>query len=603
MDKKVNKEFNLFAKLRENIEEYDNKGYFLVGKPSAKDQFRDQEERGQDGGYYYSQKQTLEAIDLACASKFKKAKDAEGKTKTYLNIVNFHADVSINQVGVNTSNYIMEPENNDYSWPVFFMDKKFKEFSQEKSYDDIIDELTDDYCRKGSCVSKKIKKGVERVPLRTLRNSIRAKTLEDAARNGGYAIIENEMSYGKMKKYKGYKLDGLDKTKIYTLFERYALIPRAKLNEFKGLAVVESDWEDYICCQQILIPNSEAFKTITKEPGGHIVFIEEIVDEEGEFPLEEAHYRKIDGRWLGEGEVEKQLQNQISRNLTANLRRRSLIWAAKRVFQGVNSTDVAKELLVEVKDGTVLDIKPNGQITPVNTQTQHLGDFTADENNVKENSQQISFSFDVASGDSMPSGTPFRLGILLEGAVSKYFKRKQDTLSNFLKRSFFSQLVPIFQQEIKEEHSLRFAISDEQYEDALKGMIQAHTNDIVKTEWMKGNQVPADVVRFRVEEELRKQPYIFWDIPAYFYKDIHSYMRLNINEPIAADIETLTNLYTSMVQTGDPRSEKILKLILAKKGQNMDALVGSKPTVDPRMSQVTDNAPTDALSVDNKVVA
>ena len=602
MDKKT---YNIFAKLRENIEDYYDKGVFLVGKPSVKDRFADPESRGRDGGYYYSQRLTLEAVDLACASKYRTGEiDSEGKVKTFLNIVNFHADVSINQIGVNTSNYILEPTNNDLRWAVFFMDKKFKEWSDENSYDDIIDELTDDYARKGSCVVKKIKNGVERVPLRTLRNSIKAKSLEWAARNGGYVVIENEMSYNMMKRYPNWKITGLDKTKTYNVFERYALIPRAVLNNFKGIEVKDEDWEDLICCQQILVPDTASFKHSNKDnSSGTIAFIEEIVDEIGEFPLEEAHYRKIDGRWLGEGEVEKQLQNQISRNFTANMRRRGILWGAKKIFQSTDD-DVAKNLLIEVKDGAVLKVKQNGAVTQVNTASQHAGDYVADDNAVKENSQQISFSFDVASGGTMPSNTPFRLGAILEAAVSKYFKRKQDTLSNFLKRSFFDQLVPIFQKQMREKHTLRYSVSDEQYEDALKGMADVHANDIITREWLKSNFVTREFVQTKVEEELRKSPYIFWDIPDGFYKNIHCVMRLNINEPIGADIETLTSLYQSMMQKGDPRADRVLKAILSKKGQNIDAILGSmppQPQAQPQPTQ-TDSAPADAIPVDNQVV-
>lgn len=591
MDKK---QYNLFAKLRANIEDYYFKGVFLVGKPSARDQFsQNQENRGRDGGYYYSQRMTLEAIDLACASKYKTGElDSEGKVKTYLNIVNFHADVSLNQINVNVANYILEPINDDYSWGVFFMDKKFKEWSDENSYDDIIDGLADDFARKGSCVCKKVKGGVERVPLRTLRNTPTAISLEKAARTGGYVIIENEMTYADMKKYSGWNLEGLDKTKTYTAFEQYTLIPRAKLLQFQKKEVSDDDWDNMICCQQILIPNSQTFVVKDyKDVGGHVAFIEEVIDAPEEFPLEEAHYQRIDGRWLGRGEVEKQLENQISRNFTANMRRRSLLWAAKKIFQS-SDDDVAKNLLMEVKDGEVLKIKKDGNVTQVNAQSQHLGDFAADENNVKENSQQISFSFESASGEAMPSGTPFRLGAILESAVSKYFKRKQDTLSNFLKRSFFSQLIPIFQAEMNEEHSLRYSVSDEQYEDALAGMVSVHTNDILKREWLKGNFISREEVASMVEKELRSKQYLFWKIPEGFYKDIHCFMRLNINEPIAADVETLTNVWQSLLQRGDPRADRVLKAILAKKGQNMSSITGGLKAPTPTPGQPTQTTPT-----------
>lgn len=594
--------YNIFSKLRANIEDFENNGIYVVGKPSAKDKF-DVENRGKDGGYYFNQRRTLEAIDLACASKYKRGiVDSEGQRKTYLNIVNFHADVSINQIGINVVNYIMMPTNDDYSWPVFFIDKKFKEWADENSYNDIIDELTDDYARKGTCVVKRTNKTVERVPLRTIKNTQSAKSLEYAAKNGGYAILENEMAYPEMQKYPKWRIDDLDQTKTYNVFERYALVPKGLLLEFKSEgSSTPKDWAKMILTQQILIPHATFMqgKSAEKNDKGVIAYMEQIT---GKFPLEEAHYKKRDGIWLGEGEVEKQLENQLARNLTANLRRRSLMWAARRIFQSTDD-EVARNLLMEVKDGDVLQIKNNGNVTPVNTQTMHNADFAADEQSWSENSQDISFSYDVASGDNMPSGTPFRLGAIMEAAVSKYFKRKQDTLSEFLKRSFFDQLLPIFKEEMYEEHSIRYEVTDAQYELALQAMVQLHANDILKREWYNGNFISSDQAKALVEVEIRKKKYLFWDIPQGFYEEANCYMRLNLNEPIAGDLETLTSLYSSMVQNQDPRAEEVLQQIFQLKGMNLQALIGTKaPTPQPAAPATPANgqkpgAPTAPLAV------
>lgn len=572
----IDNSYNIFAKLAGEIEDFEQKGVYLVGKPSVRDQF-DKENRGRDGGYYYSQKDTLEAVDLACASKFKRGMyDGEGKRKTFLNIVNFHSDVAINQTGVNTSNYIMEPTNKDFVWPVFLMDKKFKEWSDENSYDDIIDELNDDFCRKGSCVSKRIKGGVERVPLRTLRNTQTTKSLWSAASGGGYVIIENEMTYDQMKKYPKWKIDSLDKSKVHMVFDRYSLVPRAELMKFKGETPTDEDWNDMIVCMQSLIPHPTFMKDAKKDAmnPGVVAYIEEIDEED--FPLEEAHYKKIDGRWLGQGEAEKQLENQISRNFTANLRRRSLLWAAKKIFQSTDD-EIARNLMVEVQDGAVLHIKKGGEVSQVNQQTQHLGDYAADEANVKENSQQISFSFESASGESMASGTPFRLGAILENAVSKYFKRKQDTFSNYLKRSFFDQLVPIFKKQMRDPHTIIYSISHDNYDQLKAAMVIVHANAMVKREWLKRNFISYDTAAQRVEGEMIKSPYLFADVVQDAYNEIHCVMRLNINEPIAADIESLTTVWQSLQAKGDPRADNVLQAILSKKGNNLDAIVGSIP--------------------------
>ncbi len=585
----IENSYNIFAELRGEIEDFDQKGVFLVGKPTVRDEWASADRRGREGGYYYSQKDLNEAIDLASASKFKHGPyDSQGKRKTYLNIVNFHADVALNQTNINAAHYIFEPTEDEYTWPVFAMDKKFKEWSDENSYDDIIDETQEDWARRGSCVSKRIKDGIERVPLRTLRNTQTAKTLEDAARNGGYVIIENEMPYSKMQKYKGWKLDGLSKKKPITIFERYSLVPRATLKEFKKESIKESDYEELVCCVQMLAPDTESFKKTKKDSKGVIVFVEEIID--GKWPLDEAHYEKIDGRWQGRGEIEKQLENQISRNLTANLRQRSLLWAATKLFQS-SDEEVAGSTMLELKDGFIIKVNPDGDLTQVNTGSQHLADFAADDNAVIQNSQQISFSFDSSTGETMPANTPYRLGALLDAAVSKYFKRKQDKFSNYLKRSFFDQLLPIFKKQMKEEHTLRYSIGDDQYEQVLEAMAVVHANDIVRREWRKKNFISMEEAKQMVIKELGKSPYLFLEIPKDFYDNAHCYMRLNINEPIAADIETLTNLYTDLSGKGDPRAERILRMILSKKGKNLDYILGAKAAAPAPMAPMP-NAPT-----------
>lgn len=577
--------YNIFSKLQSNIEDFDDSGVYLVGKPSSSDLLQ-KNTRGKDGGYYYSQKETLEAIDLACASKFKEGQyDSEGKRKTYLNIVNFQAEVALNQTNVDTSNYIFEPTEMDYLWPVTFMDKRFKEWSDESSYDDLIDDLSEDFVNKGTCVVKRIKNGIERVPLRTLRCTMTAKSLEDAAQSGGYVIIENEMHYSQMKKFKGWKLDGLDKDKSYIFYEQYSLVPRALLVEFHGDEPTEADWDEMVLMIQILLPEA---KSKDDRKTGMILFLEQIETTK----LEEAHYKRIDGRWLGQGEVEKQLENQIARNLIANLRRRGLLWAVKKIFQSTDD-EVQKNLLMEVKDGEVLLVKPNGQLSQVNTSSQHGGDFTADDNAWKENSQQISFSFESASGEAMPSGTPFRLGAILDVAVSKYFKRKQKRFSNFLKRSFFNQILPIFRKENRDEHTLRYAVSDENFDAVKNALVTIKANERVFDAIKRRQYMTFEEARMQVEQELSREPYLFVPIPEYFYDNAHSVMRLNIDEPIAADIETLTTIWQTYMQKGDPRADRILTMILAKKGKNLEQISGGAPkTMAAEVIQPGAGAPT-----------
>lgn len=573
------KSYNIFGELASNIEDFDEQGVYIVGKPSPNEGYAGAV-KGTKGGYYFSQRETLEAIDMASASKFKDGLyDSEGKRKTYLNIVNFHKDVALNQININASNYIFMPTESQWTWPVTFMDKKFKEYCDENSYDDVIDELAEDFAGKGTCVDKKVRGISSRVPLRTIRITQTAKSIKDAVENGGYFIIENNMSYNAMSAYKGWDLTGLNKSKNYCVFERYSLIPKGKLLAYKGEHPTPDDWDTMVQAVQILVPDVPDKKAKAGEETGTTLFLEEISDISEYF--DEAHYARRDGRWLGIGEIEKQLENQISRNLTANLRRRGLLWATKKLYQSTDP-DVKRNLLMEAKDGEVIEVKQNGQLSQINTQSQQLGDFIADENSVKENSQQISFSFEASTGESMPSGTAFRLGVILQAAVSKYFKRKQDTFSNFLKRSFFNQILPTFKADNKYAHTLVYSPSDDNYDQIREALVVLYANDRVKKAWINHRYLQFDQARAEVEQEMNQHPNLFIDVPDGFYQEPQCYMRLNINEPIAADIETLTSLYQVMAKMGDPRADKVLKAILTTKGKNYDQIVGPAPKPTPQ---------------------
>lgn len=572
--------FDIFSKLEEEIKDFDEGGYYIVGKPKSEVEYK-HSKRGEKGGYYYSQKDTLESVDLASASKYKKGiRDEEGQRKTYINVVNFYRDVMKMKINVNVANYILEPTSLDFTWPVWLMDREFKQYAAEESYDDQIDEYGHDLSTYGTTVAKKLHDCTERVPLRTLRNTQSAKSLFDAAKNGGYVLIENDYHYNSMVEYPGWNTEGLPKNKSYLCMERYALVPESMMKseawKQNGGIVDTNDDEKMILVQAVLIP---AERTKGKEKTGHILWMEKI--DEHSFPLEECHAERVDGRWLGRGEIEKQLENQIARNLTANLRRRGLLWSVKKIYQS-QSDEVQKNLVMEVKDGEVVNVGAKGLITPINTQNQHLGEFTSDEQSWKENSQQIAFAFNIATGENLPSGTSFSLGVVMERAVSTHFNMVRNTFSNFLKRSFFDQLIPIFKYEKEEEHELQIALGASDIDNLKEAMLVYHTNARLFHRMIyKGGSRDKEMIRNEIMEEMARNPYAFVKLPDSFYKNIHGYMRLNIDEDIGPDVASLTTLYQAMSAKGDPRAEQVLKKIFAVRGEALDAITGPTPAPTP----------------------
>lgn len=580
--------FNIFGKLKEEIDDFENEGVWIIGKPDSKHVVR--EKRGERGGYYFSQKDTLDAVDLADASKFKKGIwDDEGQRKTYLNIVSFYRDVMKMKININVANYILTPTSHAWTWAVWLFDRMFKLWASNHDYDDQIDEFAHDLSTYGTCVSLRATDCTERVALRTIRNTQTAKTLYQAAANGGYVILDKELHYNRIKEMPDWSIDHLSKFKSYQVFMRFGLVPTGLIQKWatmtdQQIAQYSMKEEDELELAVAVMIQEGVTSNDAGSNGESLLFLEKLSEEN--WPLDECHVNKRDGRWLGVGEIEKQLENQLSRNINANFRRRGILWAAKKVFQS-SDEDVQQNLVYEVQDGEVLHVKQNGTITQVNTANQHSAEITADDQAVDDNSQKRAFAFEVATGESLPSGTPFRLGVVLSTAVSSHFKLVQETFSRFLKRAFFHEIIPLFKEEYYDEHEAQIPLDSDDIDAFRNDILNYHTN-MRLWDGIIGHKAGTpwpnkDAIRMQVETEFAANDYAFLSMEKGFYEHAEWYMKLNLTDDIGPDIADLTSLYQTLMQQGDTqRAENVLGQIFALRGKALPAILGAqKPTQGP----------------------
>lgn len=567
--------YNIFAELKKNIEDFNQNKVVLVKKPS------DTSARylaKKDMNYVFSQPETLAIIDLYMSSQFEKGKfDSEGQRKVFLNKVRFVRDVSRMRTDIDVKNYVFNPDTFDDIWGTYFMQRKFKLWARENEWGETLNALQDDYCTYGTAVSKKVGDEIYRVPLQNLMNKQDVDTLDESA-ECAYVIEKHKMTRYEMEEMKGWDASDLDYDKEYEVYERYSMVPESVV---RGEISKNPSKEKRVLAMQILVP--EVTETKGQEDG-KILFIEKVK----EIPYQEVFWEKVHGRWLGRGPVENQLEAQVAANMTANLRRRALLWSSKKLFQTA-SEEVAKNLVKDVKDGEVLFVGTNGVINPVAMETRNMAEFASDEAVWDNNSQKTSFTFEVATGESMPSGTPFRMGVILSNAVDSYFNLKKEQFGLYLKRSFFKQMIPIFIEEVG-EHTLSVA----QTQDGAQLLQNAMTDYYVgrsTIDHLSSGKIPVtDIIRTGVEDKLIKSPYLFVNIPEGFYNDVKYHMELDITDEATdtkTEIETLTTMFQVLAQKGDPRAENVMQMILAKTGKNFNAIVGMKQK-PPQGSQVPD---------------
>jgi hypothetical protein len=562
--------FNIYTQLQKELDDYFTSKISIATKTSGKDISKLGSES--KGRYEFSQFETLALIDLYYNSIFDSGQyDSEGQRKIFLNICKFRSDVASKQIDLDVKDFVFVPTEATSEWGAFFLNKKFRQWARKNYFGKLINEIVNDFPKYGTVVVKRVGKVIERIPLSKLRVKQDAKNLKIA----DYVIEEHEMTYDEMADMGGWDLTGVnlefgEKAKV---FERYGRVPLSFYKEKKKETVTEEDKKRSVDCMCIIMPSSEDSK---EKKDGQLLFIEEVDDR----PYEEVHWAKIDGRWLGIGEIENQFENQIFRNMVVNMRRRGLLWSGKKVFQSPD-TEIAKNLVRDVRDGEILKIMPNGNVTQVNTTTQNLGEFTSAIDEIENNSNQKSFTFEVATGEALPSGTPFRLGVVLSNSVNSHFALKRENLGLFFEEVVYEQLFPIFKKENRKEHILMFSADEEGVELLKQEVISVETSRIFKETLLSGSLPNVETIRQNVTEQIMKRKNLFMGIPEGLYDQLKASAQLVITGEgvdLAKRIETLTNLYTAMAQKQDPRADKILAKILSLTGENYDALAGVKPT-------------------------
>lgn len=561
----MNNGFSLIGQLEKELNEFFQDKIKIAG-------VKTDNPRATSTGFDFSQWETINATELYYNSQFETGKlDAEGQRKVFLNICQFKADVASKQVDLDVKDFLFVPDAPDSEWGAFFLNKKFRQWAKKNYFGKLINEVVMDYPKYGSAVIKKVGTELERVPLMTLRNEQSAKNLQEAA----YVIEEHkDWTYSDMEKFKDWDLDGLKLSwddKI-TVFERYGKVPLDWYKQQKGQPIEEGDEMKSIDTISILAPEKGEDG---KYKGGNILFLEEI----DRRPYEEVHWKKIDGRWLGVGEIENQFENQVFRNMITNLRRRGLLWAGKKIFQSPDS-EIGKNLVKDVKDGEVLKIMPNGNITQVNTATQSLAEFEAAAREIDENSNQKSFTFEVATGESMPSGTPFRMGVIMSNAVNAHFALKRENLGMFFEQVVYEQLFPIFKKENAKGGTMMIPAGEEGVNELKEEAKKIYTWNAFKDVMLNGKMPNLEEIKMKVEEKVNAMKFIPVDLPDKLWDTLKVSTQLVVTGEsinIEKRLETLTNLYNVLSQTNPQAAEKVLGKILSITGENYDTLTGVKP--------------------------
>ena len=258
-------------------------------------------------------------------------------------------------------------------------------------------------------------------------------------------------------------------TKRYEIFEYSGEVSEAEYNQITGMSGGDSN--KYFLAK-VVIAGLRDNGTGTK----HILFVERIDSKLSDYYIY-AHRGKYEGRFWRVGMYELLFDHQIRANEIGNQLARGLDWASKVVFRS-SSARIMQNIRADIDNG---DVIISDDLAQVDTRMSGLDQLIADWNRLMEDADRLSNSFEIVRGETMPSGTPFRLGALMDRNAGMMFVLLRQKITLPYKRVFREWILPKLVKELSGEDIFTLVGEIEILEQLREIMVdQWYMNNLVK---------------------------------------------------------------------------------------------------------------------------
>jgi len=177
-------------------------------------------------------------------------------------------------------------------------------------------------------------------------------------------------------------------------------------------------------------------------------------------------YKKRGGnaRMLGIGMVERSKHAQIQTNRGAQNYKKAMDFASTHVLQSASKNLKGKNVLTQLKSGTILQTeegKPLQGVDMTPKALQFLDNYLA---NWQNQVDRATGTYAVSTGEQLPSGTPYRLGAILDQNAQSQFDLRREEFGMLLNRIYVERIIPHFIEKIKNSNELNLKFDADELE-------------------------------------------------------------------------------------------------------------------------------------------
>lgn len=550
-------------------------------------------------GYDFLQYETLRKCELYSNSKFVSGdKDSLGRKKRFFNIVNGKKDIAKRATDLDTKDIKLTTDEPDDFTRVYILQKKIKNWMEESGFARFLNNAGETRPKYGGVIAKKTEsKGKMKIDVVEWRNIITDQTdIEN-----GFIIEKHFYTPSKLSKMKGI-WDNVDEAielatdskrqangnevktpgKYVEIYEFHGDIPEAYIKE-------GGDENEYVRYMIICAGATKSNERGEKYDSSIVLF----QAEEKEIPYKYLAWDKVPGRALGKGIIEEGFEAQEGVN-DAKMKELMAMELASKIIYKTDDNKLGNNALTQMDNGHVIKLSKGTDFNQVNTMSSSVPAF---ENLVaawEAQYKSATSTFDALSGESLPSGTPYRLGAILNTEAGSIFDYRREEFGIWVGEIMEDWVLPYVLKGVKNGDTFFAEFSPDELKKIDEAFISKHIAQMIIEENMQGRFVPNELIlqeMDKMKESLRATGgHRFLEIPKDYFKDLKakvSFETTGEQRNKAAMLETLSNIYQTTMASNpqDPKLQKILNKLMEVAGINPIEIETDTPTAQqPQMA-------------------
>src|SRR3990167_3189762 len=523
--------------------------------------------------------------------------DSEGDYRIWFDIISPRINAEVKNLDFDTKDILIDSDLPKDNIPNFVSNLSLKRWLRDNGQAGELNESVEQLSGWGNVVWKKIKDGYERIDLSNFYlSNVTAKTLKDTVAIERHQMNQSELrskggiwkNVNEVIEECGNKTFQAEKdqmvfkdteNKFYEIYERNGEISEKDLFEAQGKN--GGDENKYILAKIVV---AGLKKGQEKDDDKFILYADTI----SKMPYKEAHRGKYKGRWMREGLVELLFDCQYRANTIGNQLAKGLEWASKVIFRSSDQL-IVQNVHTDMKNGEIIRSQDLQQIVLRMTGFDQL---VNDWNRIIQLADAIANSYEVVTGESLPSGTPFRLAATLNINANKLFDFLREKLGLAFQELFQDWILPDLIKDLRAKEILKLTGDSDYlnryYELVVNGWyienllrLPPHTKE--QAEILKQNKL--NEIKQRPEQLIELEEGLLDD-----YQPKASVIITGENLNLNSELETLSS-FIALEQ--DPiRRTALIELAMKKKGIDVGSLPKSENVQTIPINNISQKAGT-----------